>query len=277
MARLKKPKKPATTFKPAPAAEAMAQAIIHDWHKHLLEQDVRVEFIFRSDTQKKAGQTVGATAQKVTSLAAFFGREPEQDKVKPFFAIVISEPIWCHMDANERRALLDHEICHLGCRVDNDGNTVLYIIPHDLEEFRAVVERHGYWQRSVKLMAASMENAPQTAMKLEELPEQFQELSSAYQPITSVTLPAGMGEKINEKLKEMGSSADAVGNYLKDAGFSDAARASIARSNTALQFSPTKWQDCPSCKGMMQLDAAPGTAKRYKCGCGHSQAVNSDG
>lgn len=172
MARSKKPKKPAATFKPAPAAELMAGPIINEFHKHLLEMEVRLEFLFRSDTKKRLGKSVGATAQKVTSLAAFFGREPEQDAVKPFFAIVISEPIWCHMDANERRALLDHELCHCGARRDNDGNTVLYMVGHDLEEFRCIVERHGYWQRDVKLMAQSMENAPQIAMKLDEPSEQ---------------------------------------------------------------------------------------------------------
>jgi len=157
MPRVRKPKKPPTTFTPAPAAEALALPIIGEFHKHLNEHNVRVEFLFRSDTKKRLGKTVAATAQKVTSLAAFFGREEEEEKVKPFFAIVISEPIWCHMEAHERRALLDHELMHCGSRYDNDGNVVLHLIGHDLEEFRCIVERHGYWQRDIKLMAASME------------------------------------------------------------------------------------------------------------------------
>lgn len=167
MARKSKgPKKPASTFTAAPAVEELAGPIIEQHHKHLIEHDIRVEFLFRSDTPKKGGKSVAGKAQKVTSLAAFFGRAPEATDVKPFFAIVISEPIWKYFDAAQRLALIDHELCHCGSRKDMDGNTVLYMIPHDLEEFRAVVERHGHWQTDVKQFAKSLAEG-QTAMELQ--------------------------------------------------------------------------------------------------------------
>jgi hypothetical protein len=155
-------------FSPAPAVAQIAERLIALHHPDLLKHEVRIEYVFRSDTVKSKGREQWGQCRKESSLAAFYGKQAENEVLKPFFAIVISQPKWCSLEPEQRAALVDHELSHCGCRLDGDGNVQLYIVPHDLEEFRGVVERHGMWRRDVKLMQRSFEAAPQTVLRLDE-------------------------------------------------------------------------------------------------------------
>lgn len=139
-------------YSPAPEVATVARSIIEEHHAHLLSHDVRVEFLFVSPTPKSKGREVWGKAQKVTSLAAFLANgdaEDEESANKPFFAIVIAKPIWAWLKPAQRAALVDHELCHCWAEPDEHGDVALSIIAHDLEEFNAVVQRHGIWRGDV--------------------------------------------------------------------------------------------------------------------------------
>jgi hypothetical protein len=67
----------------------------------------------------------------------------------------------------QRRAVLDHELCHAGVRVDDDGAPIIdergrvsyRIRKHDLEEFSDIVERYGCWKRDIEAFAKSLARA----------------------------------------------------------------------------------------------------------------------
>lgn len=157
------------TYSSAPEVAAIARSIIEEHHTHLLSHDVRVEFLFVEPTPKSKGKEVWGKAQKVTSLAAFLA-SPEPDDTdeanKPFFAITIARAIWIWLKPAQRAALIDHELCHCWAEPDENGDVALSILAHDLEEFNAVVQRHGIWRGDVGRFAEVARDA-QLRMPLE--------------------------------------------------------------------------------------------------------------
>jgi len=69
----------------------------------------------------------------------------------------------------QRRAVLDHELCHAAVKLDDDGHPVIdergrvqyRIRKHDLEEFSEIAERYGCWKRDIEAFARSLAAARQ--------------------------------------------------------------------------------------------------------------------
>jgi len=163
------PKKP-PKFWLAPDAAKVAEPIIRTCHPHLVP--VRVEFVFtREPLPSKHGRTTLANAQKYSGLKAFLASNPEAPaetielfpdatgEFNDFFVVQVDNALWRQLNAKQKKALIDHELCHCGVENDDKGNTKLVIQPHDLEEFRCIVERHGFWKDDVAAFAKSIEKA----------------------------------------------------------------------------------------------------------------------
>jgi len=185
-------------FFPAPEVAEVAHELIERNYHHLTEHDVRVEFVFCSETPYKNGKARWGEARKISSLSSFlkradetnwapgltdeqietiededdrdsarvdamFARKDAQEKGNaPFFAITISKPIWEMLNEAHRAALVDHELMHCGATYDNNGKTKLYLIPHDFEGFNAEIERHGIWRYDAAQLAETMKGAQLT-------------------------------------------------------------------------------------------------------------------
>lgn len=69
----------------------------------------------------------------------------------------------------QRRAVLDHELCHASIKRDGNGDPVIdergrvqyRIRKHDLEEFSTIAERYGCWKRDIEAFAKSLARARQ--------------------------------------------------------------------------------------------------------------------
>ena len=59
------------------------------------------------------------------------------------FTITVFEPNCEGMTDEQLRILLLHELMHVGITIDKDGAEAYHIVPHDLEDFRAIVGRFG--------------------------------------------------------------------------------------------------------------------------------------
>lgn len=151
----------AVTFRNATAEVApLAAPLIAADFPHLLKHNVRIEYVFRSKTSIKNGLSVWGMCRKVSSLNAFLAaREetPEEKRQEPFFVIDLSEPVWRYLNAKHREALLHHELCHAGAEYDDKSNTKLFLIPHDLEEFKATYAKYGAWSEAIKNFLAATE------------------------------------------------------------------------------------------------------------------------
>jgi hypothetical protein len=86
-------------------------------------------------------------ARKIGGLNAWLSEKTDE----PYFVIEVAYDLWLGMTTAQKRALVDHELSH--CRIKyskTTGEPSLYIAPHDLEEFNAIVERHGLWRDDVQ-------------------------------------------------------------------------------------------------------------------------------
>lgn len=92
------------------------------------------------------------------------------------FIIILRRDFWnapSVLDA-QRDALLDHELQHATVAYDQDGEpkvdergrTVYRIRRHDIEEFGAVVARHGLWKRDLVWFVAQVPPDSQAALPL---------------------------------------------------------------------------------------------------------------
>lgn len=139
-----------TEFRPASAAETIGKRLIKEHHTHLL--GVRVEYVFRDKAAKSKGKVKLGTARKMGGLNAWLATDVDERATEPeeFFVIELAEDEWADLTDQQRVALVDHELSHCWAEVDDDGEVVLAVKTHDLEEFVDVVRRHGLWRPEVE-------------------------------------------------------------------------------------------------------------------------------
>lgn len=79
------------------------------------------------------------------------------------FVILLRRMFWLNdqVTPQQRRALLDHELCHAARKYeqngepsfDERGRPVYRLRHHDIEEFTDVVKRHGIWSSDLEALA----------------------------------------------------------------------------------------------------------------------------
>lgn len=82
------------------------------------------------------------------------------------FVILLNQEAWRGLNDTQKRALIDHELCHAQIVNDSDGNPkyddrdrlVCRIRKHDCEEFKCIVDRHGLWTSDLAELAQATIN-----------------------------------------------------------------------------------------------------------------------
>lgn len=177
------------TYSPAPEVDKIGRQLIAKHHPALLDE--RVEFVFRSEAAKSGGRTVWGKARKISGLNAFLSTRPgpveeaadelrksiakagggsvsaggkkvdvpadaetsEDQEIDPYFVIELAKDVWDIITGKQRVALVDHELSHCRVAVNHAGKPALTVVAHDVEEFEAVIRRHGLWKSDVKHFA----------------------------------------------------------------------------------------------------------------------------
>jgi hypothetical protein len=126
------------------------------------------------------------------------------------FVILLNQEAWKGLNDTQKRALIDHELCHAQIVIDSDGNQktddrdrlVCRIRKHDCEEFKCIVERHGLWTSDLaELALASINDAARPLLAVAEkaatgpLDDKWKSLSLS---------AAAISEKHVEKLEAAG-------------------------------------------------------------------------
>ncbi|MHC1758295.1 MAG: putative metallopeptidase [Negativicutes bacterium] len=133
----------------ADEVEDVALQTICKSHKFL--RDARIKYLFRSGKWEKNGKIVLGQAKLASEDTRFIA---DVD-----FVIIINLDAWNNASTEHRFALVDHELSHCDFTEDNMGNRTWKTTGHDVEEFVAVVYRHGLWEDDLrKMMLAAKEN-----------------------------------------------------------------------------------------------------------------------
>jgi len=132
----------------ADEVEEIAQEVIKQYHGKLLEFGVQIKYLFRSQTPKKGDKEIWGRIRKVTGLSAFLATGANE----PFFVVEIPSDVWGKLTDKQKRALLDHELCHAQVELDDESDIgyKISLRGHDLEEFALIVRRHGLWKDDVE-------------------------------------------------------------------------------------------------------------------------------
>lgn len=100
---------------------------------HLKNADVRIVYL-ESEWGKKTGHRhIMGECEKI----------PERYKwaVPCDFTVTIFTPNSCLLNPEQMRALVFHELLHIGVTEDAKGS--FYVVPHDVEDFYEILERYG--------------------------------------------------------------------------------------------------------------------------------------
>lgn len=130
------------TYIPAEEAKKLAETtVIPKWHRGLA--GASIAYLMDKDMARSKGKDVWAKIRKANPV--------EQHLTGHDLLLIISTPAWNACNDAQRVALLDHEFCHVFVDEADDGVITYKLIGHDLEEFRAVVSRHGDWSADITL------------------------------------------------------------------------------------------------------------------------------
>jgi hypothetical protein len=150
-------------YRDAPELRAMAEPIIQSHHPHLIGYPIR--FAWRSEPRKVMNKIAFATAEIVKGrFAQFVMTDDEkamegQDNGAAMFWIEVAEPCWEEATENQRLAVLDHELLHCVIEDTDDGDHKMAIHTHDIEEFEAIISRHGIYREDYWSFALAMNQA----------------------------------------------------------------------------------------------------------------------
>lgn len=127
-------------FIKADEVELIAIELLNKHHPHLLR--AKIDYLFVKENKPKNGRV---------KLGHF---EIPNEKVKHYngydFIMEISWKHWCKLTPLQKKALVDHELCHGGVRVDKKGKIKFILIGHDVEEFKEIVGRYGFWKDDLR-------------------------------------------------------------------------------------------------------------------------------
>lgn len=120
------------TTRKAPELRALGNKIIKNKLSWIREQKISIGYCY-SDAEKKKGSKgrVYAECHKVPALYKAWLRYD--------FVIVFYEPNTMLMDERQLDILMEHELRHIG--LTDSGQLV--VEPHDIEDFRAIIDDYG--------------------------------------------------------------------------------------------------------------------------------------
>lgn len=129
----------------------LCQEVLRDHHSELIRADCEVVFQFVV-CENEAGQMKmpkpNKHGQTVLGKAKCF---PAADRAvgAPDFSITLLLNWWELATDEQRRALVDHELCH--CGLDDTGEYEKPMsVPHEFEGFHAELARHGPWDHNLQ-------------------------------------------------------------------------------------------------------------------------------
>ncbi len=163
------------------SAHSILSELICNYHSHLEEAKI---VIYCSDKNKvRANKIVIADASKAPAKL--------KASINADFTITLYMMPWGDLNTSQKRACLDHELYHCGVHYepvkeqvgqsrqgrprmqvvrdeygrvqytneikrDVNGEPKWRLIPHDLEEFDEIVERHGRWDESIQSFSEAL-------------------------------------------------------------------------------------------------------------------------
>lgn len=124
----------------------IANDLIENYHGHLIE--AKIKYLFRTGNWETKKRETWGQAKKIGKEVNFLTGYD--------FLITIHKDVWEQLNKSEREALLDHELQHCFAGTDKAGNKIWGVEGHDVEDFYAVIRRHGLWSKPLKKLEQTL-------------------------------------------------------------------------------------------------------------------------
>ena len=100
-------------------------------------RESNVTIVYLSSEHKKTGnhKIIHAQCEKIA--------EKYKWGIPADFTITVFEPNVEKFTEEQIRILLFHELLHIGIEIDDDGEETYSCVPHDLEDFKLIIDRYG--------------------------------------------------------------------------------------------------------------------------------------
>lgn len=113
---------------------AIGTILVEHVHKHLA--NASIGYLFR----KTMGDRM-AKPSKTSGPLRFFSQLD--------FLVQVNWTVWATLKPPQKLALIDQQLCHFARGDEDDGDAAFIMMTYDIEEFNAIVQRHGAWRPAV--------------------------------------------------------------------------------------------------------------------------------
>ena len=103
--------------------------------EYIRESEVSIIFLSSSHAKKGKKKIVFAQCEKVADKYKW--------GIPCDFTITVFDPNVAKFTEEQLKVLIFHELLHIGIEFDDDGNERYFINPHDLEDFKVIVDKFG--------------------------------------------------------------------------------------------------------------------------------------
>lgn len=142
------------------AAYALLAKVRKQWHDHLRDAQIVLAWMIGKKADRDGRLTLGRCL-KVGEL--------DRQLCQADLVLVLNQEHWRTFGDEQRTALLDHELCHADVAIDSDMEPKVdghqrqqfRLRKHDLEEFSAVVRRHGIYKRDLEQFVEALRESKQ--------------------------------------------------------------------------------------------------------------------
>lgn len=101
----------------------------------ILNSQATIIYLSSEHRKSSSGKVVNAECEKVS--------EKYKWGIPCDFTITVFEPNVEGMTDEQLRILIFHELLHVGIVFNSDGTESYSVIPHDLEDFKLIIDRYG--------------------------------------------------------------------------------------------------------------------------------------
>lgn len=142
-------------------------------HEHLVDHDVPIGWLMRSDPKHKGNKVELGSVHDVKAMfqGGFkdLGLQLLQGMLGhlPDFLVVLNSEFWKQATEAEKTALVFHELAHVqqaidrfgAPRFDRDGLPVFKVVEHDVTAFNSEVARFGAWTPDLRAFVAAAQRS----------------------------------------------------------------------------------------------------------------------
>lgn len=132
-----------------PELKTVADSIIKKSHPVLAA--LSISYMFRDEAVISNGKTIAGMTVRVDDRNWALHKKD--------FIIEVAKDVWLQASDAFKAAIMDHELSHIGIRMDENQSLVVddgtgriksFVRPHDIEEFGPVLERHGAYHQDLR-------------------------------------------------------------------------------------------------------------------------------